>query len=337
MRRYLIIGPAWVGDMVMAQSLFITLKQMYPDCSIDVVAPAWSLPILERMAEVNRGIAMPALHGNLALIARWRLGKSLRTHNYTHAIVLPRSWKSALVPFFARVPVRTGYRGEMRFGLLNDIRQLDKSVLTQTVQRFVAHAYDRDKKLSSPLRIPYPVLRVDKANTERLLSSLDLNLSRPVICFMPGAEYGPAKQWPVSYYAELASKLIDAGYQIWVLGSSKEKQLGDDIVKDVPEYTENLCGKTNLVDVIDLINCARQVVSNDSGLMHVAAAINVVVNAIYGSSTPDYTPPLINQDKKNVFYLRMNCSPCFNRVCPYGHTNCLINISVKDVYAEIVR
>lgn len=320
--------------MVMAQSLFITLKQLYPDCKIDVIAPSWSLPILERMAEVNAGVSMPVSHGELALIARWRLGKQLRHNNYTHAIVLPRSWKSALVPFFAGVPVRTGYSGEMRFGLLNDIRQLDKTVLTQTVQRFVAHAYDKNYAQLSSIPIPYPVLQADKNNTENLLNKLGLDLSRPVIGFMPGAEYGPAKQWPVAYFARLAAKLVAAGYQVWVFGSAREKQLGAEIVQGVTDHAINLCGKTSLVDVLDLIACATQVVSNDSGLMHVAAAMGITVNAIYGSSTPAYTPPL--SDSAEVFYKKLPCSPCFDRVCKYKHYNCLTSIESDDVLTAIL-
>ena len=333
MRHYLIVGPAWVGDMVMAQSLFITLKQLHPDCKIDVLAPEWSLPILKRMAEVNRGIAIPVSHGRLALLARRRLGMQLRQQKYTHAIVLPRSWKSALVPFFARVPVRTGYSGEMRFGLLNDIRELDKSVLTQTVQRFVAHAYEKTTHVPFPIPIPHPALNAHKKNTEQLLHKLGLNLIRPVIGLMPGAEYGPAKQWPIPYYAQLATKLVAAGYQVWVLGSGKEQLLGDEIVQGMSEHAVNLCGKTHLIDVVDLIGCAEQVVSNDSGLMHVAAALNIRVNAIYGSSTPAYTPPLSHSAV--VFYKNLSCSPCFDRVCKFKHYNCLTTIDVAVVLSAI--
>jgi heptosyltransferase II len=333
MRSYLIVGPAWVGDMVMAQSLFITLKRLYPDCKIDVIAPEWSLPILARMAEVNAGIAMPVSHGKLALLARWRLGKTLRQQKYTHAIVLPRSWKSALVPYFANVPVRTGYRGEMRYGLLNDMRELNKSDLTQTVQRFVAHAYGKDQALQTPLPIPYPVLRFDKHIREKLLVSLGLNLSRPVIGLMPGAEYGPAKQWPIKYFAELAAGLIEAGYQVWVFGSIKENSLGAEIIQGIPEHAVNLAGKTSLVDAVDLIACTEQVVSNDSGLMHIAAALNVKVNAIYGSSTPAYTPPLT--DSVAVFYKSISCSPCFDRVCKFKHYDCLTSIAADEVLSVI--
>ena len=334
-RQYLIIGPSWVGDMVMAQSLFITLKKLYPDCEIDVVSPEWSLPVLERMPQVRQGIALPVTHGKFSFAQRYRLGRSLRSRNYTHAIVLPRSWKSALVPFFAGVPIRTGYRGEMRYGLLNDIRGLDTTVLSQTVQRYVAHAYNESGYSASPPEVPYPELRSDRKNAESLLVKLGLNLEKPVVGFMPGAEYGPAKQWPTKYFAQLADLLIKNGYQVWVFGSEKERNLGEEIVKGAPADACNLCGKTELVDVIDLIACAEQVVTNDSGLMHVAAALDIKINVIYGSSSPDYTPPL--SSSANIFYKRLSCSPCFKRVCPLGHTGCLSQIEPYDVYSKIIN
>jgi heptosyltransferase-2 len=238
------------------------------------------------------------------------------------------------VPFFAGVPQRTGYKGEMRYGLLNDIRGLNTTVLSQTVQRYVAHAYNESEYSASPPEVPYPELCPDRKNAESLLVKLELNLEKPVIGFMPGAEYGPAKQWPAEYFAQLADLLINNGYQVWIFGSEKERNLGEEIVKGSPVDAYNLCGKTELVDVVDLIACAEQVVTNDSGLMHVAAALDVKVNVIYGSSTPDYTPPL--SDSAEIFYLRLACSPCFKRVCPFGHTNCLFQIKPDDVYSRII-
>jgi heptosyltransferase-2 len=333
-RKYLIIGPSWIGDMVMAQSLFITLKQHYRGCEIDVVSPEWSLPVLKRMPQVGLGIALPVSHGKFSFRTRYRLGRSLKGRKYTHAIVLPRSWKSALVPFFANVPVRTGYLGEMRYGLLNDIRRSDNTMLTQTVQRYVAHAYDESDITASPPEVPYPELQRDKNNTDRLLEELGLNLSKPVVGFMPGAEYGPAKQWPVEYYAQLASMLVARGYQVWVFGSAKEQKLGESIVQGTSNGIYNLCGKTGIVDAVDLIACAEQVVSNDSGLMHVAAAMDVTINVIYGSSTPAYTPPLT--DSAQIFYKRLPCSPCFARTCKYGHYDCLKKITPAEVQAQVI-
>ena len=333
-RRYLIVGPSWVGDMVMAQSLFITLKQMYPDCEIDVVSPEWSLPVLSRMPEIREGIALPVPHGKLGLSTRYGLGIALREKAFTHAIVLPRSWKSALIPYFARIPVRTGYKGEMRFGLLTEVRHLDANVLVQTVQRYVAHAYDASALLEKAPDIPFPELRLNKQNCDRLLGALKLELEKPVIGFMPGAEYGQAKQWPGESFARLAELLTGRGYQIWIFGSRKERELGGEIARNISDV-HNLCGRTDLVDVIDLVACAEQVVTNDSGLMHIAAAVNVTVNVIYGSSTPDYTPPLT--DSANIFYKRLGCSPCFERTCKYGHYDCLRKIAPAEVCGRIIE
>jgi len=334
-RKYLIIGPSWIGDMVMAQSLFITLKQQYPDCEIDVLAPQWSLPVLKRMPEVNEVISADVSHGEFLFFKRRRLGLSLRSKKYSHAIVIPRSWKSALIPYFAGIPVRTGYKGEMRYWLLNDIRVLNKKVLQQTVQRYVAHAYEDNPSVAP--ETPFPRLLSDDKNQAYLLEKLGLKLDKPVICMMPGAEYGPAKQWPVDYYAQLAESLVDAGWQVWIIGSDKDAAAGSKIAANGSSGIYNLCGKTQLVDTVDLLSCAKSVVSNDSGLMHVAAAVGVEINVIYGSSTPEYTPPLISEDKKNVFYLGLECSPCFNRQCPLGHLRCLRDIEVENVLSKINR
>lgn len=316
----------------MAQSLFITLAERYPGCEIDVVSPEWSLPVLHRMPQVRQGVALAVTHGEFSLMKRFKLGRSLAGTNYTHAIVLPRSWKSALLPFFANVPVRTGYKGEMRYGLLNDMRALDRTLLSRTVQRYVALAYP--PALNGPPATPFPALRTDNDNTRRLLDEFGLNRSRPVIGIMPGAEYGPAKQWPAEYYAALSSGLVQAGYQVWAFGSAKERELGHAIFRGIPEHARNLCGVTQLEDVIDLVACVQQVVSNDSGLMHVAAAVGVKVNVIYGSSTPAYTPPL--SDNATIFYKALDCSPCFDRRCRFQHYNCLKQIEPDEVIKAIV-
>ena len=328
--RILVIGPAWVGDMVMAQSLFLTLKQTFPDVIIDVLAPAWSLPLLSRMPQVNEAIVLPVSHGQLALVARFRIGRQLRYKGYTRAIVIPRSYKAALVPFFAGIPMRTGYRGEMRYGVINDMRPLNKEVLTQTVQRQVALGLPGTAE--QPPAIPYPELQIDKDNQRRLLAELSLNLDKPIVGLMPGAEYGPAKQWPIASYQELAGKLIFNGYQVWVFGSEKERAIGAQIAQTGQDIT-NLCGKTQLEDVVDLIALCHSVVSNDSGLMHVACATGRRVIAIYGSSSPVYTPPL--SKNAEVIYRYLECSPCFKRECPLGHTNCLTGIDSGILLAAV--
>lgn len=289
--RILIVGPAWVGDMVMAQSLCLTLKQRFPDCDIDVLAPEWSGPLLARMPEVRACIPLPVTHGEFGFGTRRRLGRSLRSR-YDWAIVTPRSWKKALVPFFASVPRRTGYRGEWRYGLINDMRRLDKKLLPLAVQRYVTLGLDRDVQL--PPSVPRPALRVDMANRERLMAKLGLSNSKPVIAMAPGAE-GPGKRWPAGRYAELAKRLISRGKQVWVFGSTKERGLGEQIENVAGAGVVNLAGRTQLEDVVDLMSLAETVVTNDSGLMHVAAAVGTKVVVIYGASSPDYTPPLTDK------------------------------------------
>ncbi|HVA54462.1 MAG TPA: lipopolysaccharide heptosyltransferase II [Gammaproteobacteria bacterium] len=329
--RILIVGPAWIGDMVMAQSLFITLKQRFPDSEIDVLAPAWSKPLLARMPEVQSSVTTPLTHGEFGFGARQRLGRLLRGR-YDQAIVLPRSWKSALAPFFAGIPKRTGYRGEWRYGLINDMRVLDKSTLTQTVQRFVNLGLESDAP-SPPTDIPKPHLQVEKYNQTVLLNSLALNRSPPIVALMPGAEYGPAKRWPVERYGELAKQVLASGKQVWVFGSAHEQSLGEEITRIAGKRIVNLCGSTRLEDVVDLMALAETAVTNDSGLMHIAAAVDIKIVAIYGSSTPDYTPPL--SDKADAVYLRLDCSPCFKRECPLKHLNCLKHITVDEVLQRV--
>jgi len=326
----LVIGPSWVGDMVMAQSLFKLLKARLPECMIDVVAPAWSLPILKRMPEVRDGHALEVKHGEGGIGKRYRLGKQLRSNNYAQAIVLPRSLKSALVPFFAKIPRRTGFRGEMRYGLLNDIRPFDKAHLDQTVKRF---SYLGLEQASDKLEIYQPSLDVDTENAQRCMGELDLDPDRFTVALLPGAEYGPAKQWPASHCTELVKQIEQTGAQAWLLGSAKDRAFAQKIIDQAGGLGANLCGNTQIADAVDLIAHADVAVANDSGLMHVAAAAGTRVVAIYGSSSPEFTPPLT--DNAVINWLHLGCSPCFKRQCQFGHYNCLNNISTETVYHQL--
>lgn len=328
-RKLLVVGPSWVGDMVLAQALYKLLAERYARPIIDVVAPAWSLPLLERMPEVARGIELAAAHGELALGERLALGRRLASEGYERAIVLPRSFKAALVPFFARVPVRTGFRGEARYGLVNDMRPFDAAILDQTVKRFVALGVERGEPL--PATLPSPALDVRPENFAALAERLGLANDVPAVALMPGAEYGPAKRWPIERFAELAARLAADGLGVWVLGSRKERELGDAIERAAPGRVRNLCGDTRLEDAVDVLAAAAAAVTNDSGLMHVAAAVGTHVVAIYGSSSPDFTPPMTTA--KTVVRLGLDCSPCFERHCPLGHLRCLRDIGVDTVLA----
>ncbi|MCW9053767.1 MAG: lipopolysaccharide heptosyltransferase II [Motiliproteus sp.] len=287
-KKWLIIGPSWVGDMVMAQSLFKRLKADQPDCTVDVVAPGWSQPILARMPEVQNAVALDVKHGEFGWGKRFQLGKQLRGR-YSHSIVLPRSWKSALLPFVAEVPERIGYRGEMRFGLINDMRLMDKQRLPLAVERYVALGGAISMERPEILQ---PQLQVDQDNQQRFLEQNNLNLDKPVVALLPGAEFGPAKQWPVEYWAESAEALADKGYQLWCLGSPKDRDVAEQIQTASKAPVENLCGRTELKDAVDILALAKHAITNDSGLMHVAAAVGCHLVAIYRTTTPEYTPPL---------------------------------------------
>jgi heptosyltransferase II len=324
----LIVGPSWVGDMVMAQSLFKLLKERFPETELDVLAPAWSLPIIARMPEIRKGVVSPARHGEVALRRRWQLARSLRATGYQQAIILPRSLKAALIPWMARIPRRTGFRGEMRYHLVNDMHEFDERKLDQTVKRFVALGLEPSEPMPP---VPQPALSVSAAHQQGILKRLELATDRPVVAMMPGAEYGPAKCWPLEYFAALAGMLASEGYDVWVLGSAKDRAAGDVIAAD--GQVQNLCGRTELQDVIDLLAHCEQAVSNDSGLMHIAAAVGTRVIALYGSTSPDFTPPLT--ENRVLHYLGIECSPCFQRECPLGHFRCMREILPASVLESV--
>jgi len=330
--RLLIVGPSWVGDMVMAQSLFISLRRDDPDVEIDVVAPDWSRPLLDRMPEVREAIGLPVTHGELHLATRWRVGRSLAREGYDRAIILPKSIKSALVPYFARIPRRTGYRGEHRYGLINDMRPFDPLAGRPMVTWYLILGLPPSRPV--PEEIPYPRIRVDEKNRQRLVDKLGLDLDRPVIGCIPGAEYGPAKAWPLESYGELIRRLAPEGFRIWILGSENEREPGERIRAASGGAAVNLCGLTRLEDAADLLSLTSMVVSNDTGLMHVAAAVGTRIVAVFGSSSPRYTPPLT--DAASVLYLDLDCSPCFERRCPFGHYRCLREISVDSVLSAVL-
>ena len=327
----LIIGPSWVGDMVMAQSLFAALKQRYPHANIDVLAPEWTRPLLARMPEVREAISMPITHGVFGWKQRHQIGLSLRQKNYDQSIVLPNSWKSALIPWFANIPIRTGWLGEMRYGLLNDPRKLNKTALPLMVQRFVSLAHPASQAHIAPEYSP-PKMIAEAVARERD-PHRSSNQKRLVLC--PGAEFGPAKQWPASHYAALGEQLTQQGWQVLIMGSKADAVVGEEIAAGITDKNNviNLCGKTLLGEAIDLIATADQVVSNDSGLMHIAAALNRPLVAIYGPTSPAFTPPL--SDNANLVQIDIECSPCFKRTCPLGHHKCMQELRPEQIFTQL--
>jgi len=331
MKKILVIGPSWVGDTMLIQPMLLRLKKLFPGCFIDVLAPPWTAALLHAMPEVSEVIINPFQHGEFHLKERYQLGKLLSRELYDQAIVLPNSLKSSLVPFFAGIPVRTGYVGELRYGLLNDARKLDKTALPLMVERFAQLAEQAGESFAHPL--PNPKLEISTLQRDATLHKLNLTLDKPVAVFCPGAEYGPAKRWPAVYFAEIAQRLQQKGYTVWLIGSAKDKEVADNIVALGNPGCRNLCGSTDLGDAIALLSCAQLVISNDSGLMHLAAALDRPMLALFGSSSPRFTPPLSEQ--AHVIKLNIKCSPCFKRECPYNHFNCMKQITPNLVWEKL--
>ena len=295
--RILIIGPSWVGDSVMAQSLYKRLKSEDPSCQIDVLAPSWSLPLLGRMSEVKDSIKSPFIHGDFKPLARYRFAQTIKESCYDRAILLTNSLKSSLIPFLANIPIRTGWLGEFRYGLVNDIRVLDENFQHLMIEKFSALSINKiDYQLAN---LSFPSLTVDTNNQAFKFKLFNINPDLPTIGICPGAEFGPAKKWPAEYYAEIALNYIEKGWNVICFGSENDKQTGAEICKENDLSTSknfhNIIGRTDLLDAIDLLSFCKIVVSNDSGLMHIAAAVGTPLVALYGPSSPEYTPPLINQ------------------------------------------
>ena len=331
MPKILIVAPNWIGDALLAQPLFARLRKKLPGVVIDALAPPWTAPVLRRMPEINEVIEAPFAHGELKLAARWRLGRSLRSRRYEEAVVLPNTFKSALIPFFADIPLRVGFVGELRYGLLNLVHELDERKLPLMAERYAQLAEKPGTRPALPL--PEAKLAIDEANLAIALGRLGLSRAKPIAAFCPGAEYGPSKRWPARHFAALARKLGALGYAVWLFGSEKDRAIGEEIAAASEGAASNLCGRTDLASAIDLLSLAEFVVSNDSGLMHVAAGVGRPVVALYGSSSPEHTPPLARSFR--IVRTGIECSPCFARECPLGHFKCMIELAPERVVAEI--
>lgn len=333
-RRGLIVAPSWVGDAVMAQPLFMRLHERHPGLVLDAMAPSWVAPVLARMPEIHAVLPNPFAHGVLNLKGRLAQGRELRAAGYDAVWILPNSLKSALVPFFARIPHRVGFTGESRYGLVNVRHRLDKQKTPLMVARFAQLAERAGHLPAEPL--PRPRLASSPEDQARTLAQLGVKRPEKLVAFCPGAEYGPAKRWPAVHFAELARRLHHAGVAVWILGSPKDKAIGEEIVALAGLATEacrNLCGATALDAAIDLLALADAVVCNDSGLMHVAAALDRPLVAVYGSSSPGFTPPL--SDRATVVSLKLSCSPCYKRECPLGHLDCLNKLLPEQVWQAL--
>lgn len=319
--RILVVAQAWIGDVVLSQILYALLKQQQPDISIDVVAPNWAGALLERMPQVSRHIPLDVRHGQLALWRRWATARRLDVE-YQQAIVIPRSVKAALLPWAAGISKRVGFDSGMRRGLINDPRPRPSDITTRMARLAAPGSVDPDP-------IPYPRLEIDSEKATEILRKWEIDPSESVIGLMPGAAYGRAKEWGAESFARLTAMLTKRGNRVCVVGTLKDRPLGEIIARAAPERVINLCGETNLDQAVLLISRLAAAICNDSGLMHIAAAVNTPVIGIYGPTSPDTHPPLA--DARRILSARTLCSPCHQRICPYGHHACMTRITPEQV------
>ena len=333
MNRILIIAPNWIGDAVMTEPLIRELKHQFPNTLIDVLATPWVASIMRAIPAVNEIMTADFKHGALQWTERKDLAKQLIQRNYSHAFVLPNSFKSALIPWLAKIPHRIGYQGEMRWGLIN---QTFKNPSRSHRPPMSSHYFALSGKHAPD--VPQPYLCLPQTELEKNLTQLhQIKAHDSLFVLCPGAEYGPAKQWPTEHFAQLAHELIqqNSNALVMILGSQKEAPIGDAIVRGNSKSNQiiNWCGQTTLDQAMATIANANAVISNDSGLMHIAAAFRRPQVAIFGSSDPRHTPPLSNKAK--IHWLQLECSPCFQRTCPLGHLKCLVDITSQDVLNSV--
>ena len=317
----------------MVQSLLMALKRHNDDHCIDVIGPPWSAEIAARMPQVRNVIEADLAHNVLQFMHRVRIGRSL-IGQYDQAIICPRSFKSAMIPYFAKIPQRTAYKGEMRFGIVNDMRPLDTKVTYKAVAKYVNLGNQNPSLVQAP-NIQFPSLHVDTKKRRATAQRTGVSETLPSVALMPGAEFGPSKRWPSEYFGQIAARFKQDGYEVYIFGSPKDHAIGEEIVRASHGQAKNLCGQTTLEEAVDLLSLANVAITNDSGLMHIAAAVKRPVVVVYGSVTPRYTPPLSNHAE--IKYLDLECSPCWKRQCPYGHYNCVHNLTVESVYRSAVK
>lgn len=319
--------------MVMAQVLYKAIKAHSNSAQIHVVAPAWSRPLLERMPEITKVHGLNVAHGEFGFKKRYQLGMSLRAESFAEALILPRSYKAALVPMLAKIPKRVGELGESRYGLINHVLSSNKSKKIPTACNYLRFA-NINADITRIKKQFAPELSVDRENQAKVIEKLAIPQDSPLVACMVGAEYGPSKQWPMEHFISLINMLHEQGINVCLLGSQKDAVMGKKIESSCQQAVENLCGKTSLLDVIDILASCSVAVSNDSGLMHIAAAVDVPIVSMYGATTPQYTPPLHSNAK--AFYMKLECSPCWQRTCQYQHYRCLKDIVPEQVFKSVL-
>jgi len=331
--RTLVISPNWIGDAVMAQPLLQRLREQQSGRIIDVLAPPSVAPVWRAMIEVDTVLETPFRHGALQLKERWRYARLLKARGYSEAYVLPNTLKYALIPLFAGIARRVGYKGEMRHGLIN-VMHHDDAPPRPMVPFYAALAGEPHAPLRSG--VPKPSMQVAPHTIAAVCARHGIDAARALVVFAPGAEFGAAKRWPARHFADLARAIHaqESSAQIALLGSPKDREAGEEIVALTGAAGMfNLAGSTRLDEAIALIAQAGAVVANDSGLLHIASALNRPVVALYGPTDPDHAPPF--SDMARSMSLRLACAPCKQRDCPLGHHDCMEKMEAAMVWREL--
>ncbi len=336
-KKYLIISPSWLGDLIMSQSLYKALKSQDPNCIIDIYAPAYTMPILDRMPEISKKIVNPFEHGAFNFRQRYAEGRKLRDEHYDSVFILPNSLKSAFVGFFANIADRRGFKGESRYILINNMRT-NKNDFPLMVERYVALAFDKNivKTAKDLPKFDYPKLDVKPLNKDRA-EELGLDFSKKNLILGCGANYGPSKLWPVEYFARVSDWWIENGGNVIGIGSQKDIPTVAKIYEKLSEknkkHFSDIAGKTNLTEALDIVGSSTAAVCNDSGLMHTVAAADIPQVCIFGSTSTGYTPPL--SDKAICVESDEPCHPCFKRTCKFDTYACLKKITPEMVISKL--
>lgn len=328
-RPILIVPYMWIGDFVRCHSVVRLLQERFPDRSVDLLSTTLCAPLADYMPGVRKAVVVDLPRKRLAFAAHAALARRLRQEDYGRVLVMPRTWKSALAPYLAGIPERTGFAGEARFGLLNDLRWGERR-LPRMVDRCAALAFPAGAAL--PPDWPEPQLRVPAAEVAAWRERLGL-ATGPTVALAPGA-VGPSKRWPA--FAELAQRLAAQGLAVWVLGGPNESRLARDIVARAGARARDLTGH-DLRTAILALAAADVAVSNDSGLLHVAAAAGTPSIGIFGPTSPWHWAPLNPLAAVIETRTRVECRPCHKPVCRYGHHRCMREIAADDVLAATGR
>ncbi|MGO9703362.1 MAG: lipopolysaccharide heptosyltransferase II [Xanthobacteraceae bacterium] len=327
----LLVPYMWIGDFVRCHSVVTLLRQRYPDRPVDVLATSLCAPLADYMPGLRQTIVWDLPRSRLALAQQNALAKRFKREGYGTVLIMPRTWKSALAPFLAGIPERVGFFGEGRLILLNDLRFGERK-LPRMVDRCAMLALPRGSELRDTW--PLPRLKVAAAKVAAWRNRRGLmDDRRPVVAFAPGA-VGPSKRWPSTAYAELARHLLSDGFAVWVLGGPDEKPLAAEIVGD--SDARDLTGN-DLREAILALAAASVAVSNDSGLLHVAAALGTPSIGIFGPTSPWHWAPLNPLAAVMQAKIELTCRPCHKPVCRVGHHRCMRDLTPQEVLAATHR